>query len=247
MNSDHSIILNSLFFVVGGLFAAMEYLRPDRTIDRKREFKKDIVAFFVLILSGVLLSAPLIKLFHSWSFIQFQAQSTFQTYFKVIAATIVLDFANYWIHYWMHKSNAYWKAHVFHHKVEELYWFSGLRASFTHYASFIFSRTIVGVFLFDLSSYEMLIYLIFGYTTNFYQHTNARVGHKFIEWILVTPRVHRLHHSTQGRRMKNLGTIFSFWDRMFGTWLDPETYEKEYELGVKPNSEKIDFKELLGI
>lgn len=247
MVKEHSLILNGLFFIVGLIFYLLEVLVPERQINRKIEFKKDILAFFVLIFSGLIISAPLITFFNNYSLPHHDLFKDLNPIVKVLLATLVLDYLNYWIHFFMHKYNWYWKAHIFHHKVEQLYWFSGLRASFTHYASFIISRSVVGILLFHLNSFELLIYLVFGYTTNFYQHTNARVGHRWIEWILVTPRIHRLHHSTQGRRMKNLGTIFSFWDRLHGTWLDPEQYNKEYELGVKPNDKAINLKELVGI
>ncbi|PIP93750.1 MAG: hypothetical protein COW00_07650 [Bdellovibrio sp. CG12_big_fil_rev_8_21_14_0_65_39_13] len=246
MTKDHSLILNSLFFVVGLLFFAMEILRPDRKIDRKLEFKKDLLAFGMLILSGVLISAPLMKFYQILNLPHWVWFSSINSLAKVLIATIVLDFFNYWIHLFMHKWPWFWKGHLLHHKIEQLYWFSGLRASFVHYASFIFSRATIGVLLFNLNSYEMLVYLVIGYTTNFYQHTNARIGHRWIEWVLVTPRVHRLHHSVNGRRMKNIGTIFSFWDRWFGTWLDPEEIDDNYKLGVRPNSPEIKWNEVIG-
>ena len=42
-----------------------------------------------------------------------------------------------------------------------------------------------------------------------------------MEYILITPAAHRIHHSTAPEHFNsNLG-ILSIWDRMFGTYVDP--------------------------
>lgn len=246
MTSYHSLSLNIVFIVLGGLFHLAEYFYPDRKINHGHEFKKDIIAFMLLSMCGVVISTPLIHYYRTLDLSFFSFFHEMNSLTKIFLATLVTDFLNYWIHYFMHKHAWYWKAHVHHHRVENLYWFSGLRASFGHYFSFILSRVSVGIVLFNLSSGELFFYLSIGLVTNFYQHTNAKIGHKWIEWILVTPRIHRLHHSANGRRLKNLATIFSFWDRMFGTYIDPETHRENYELGVK-SEKQSEWKELIGI
>jgi sterol desaturase/sphingolipid hydroxylase (fatty acid hydroxylase superfamily) len=41
-------------------------------------------------------------------------------------------------------------------------------------------------------------------------------------WLLVTPGMHRVHHSIDPRYYnRNFGQMFSFWDRLFGTYLAP--------------------------
>ena len=246
MTPLHSMMLNIVFITLGGLFHLAEYLYPDRKINHRQEFKKDIIAFMLLSACGVLISTPLINYYRTLDLSFLSTLHNLNSFTKVLLATVITDFLNYWIHYYMHKKAWYWKAHVHHHRVENLYWFSGLRASFGHYLSFILSRVTVGIVLFNLSSGELFFYLSIGLITNFYQHTNAKIGHRWVELILVTPRVHRLHHASNGRRLKNIATIFSFWDRMFGTYLDPETYPSDYELGVK-TEKKSEWKEIIGL
>lgn len=245
MNPQHSLMLNFVFIVLGASFHAAEYLWPERKLSHRQEFGKDVIAFMLLSFCGVLISSPLINYYRSLDLSALSTLHNLNSFTKIALATLITDFLNYWIHYFMHKYNWYWKAHVHHHRVENLYWFSGLRASFGHYTSFILSRITVGIVLFNLSSGELFFYLSFGLITNFYQHTNAKIGHRFVEWVLVTPRVHRLHHASNGRRLKNLATIFSFWDRMFGTYVDPETHPVDYQLGVKGHK-KSEWKELIG-
>lgn len=238
-------MLNVVFMTLGGLFHLAEHLYPDRTINHRQEFKKDIIAFMLLSLCGILISTPLINYYRTLDTSFLYSLHNLNSLTKVLLATLLTDFLNYWIHYFMHKNAWYWRAHVHHHRVENLYWFSGLRASFGHYFSFIMSRVTVGIVIFNLSSGELFFYLSIGLITNFYQHTNAKIGHRWIEWILVTPRVHRLHHAANGRRLKNIATIFSFWDRMFGTYLDPEKNPSNYELGVKIEKQN-EIREIIG-
>ncbi|MFZ4715815.1 MAG: sterol desaturase family protein [Bacteriovoracaceae bacterium] len=196
-------------------------------------------------LGGSFISGPLVS-FYQKTNVSISILTTLPAFTKIILATVLTDFLNYWIHYGMHRWNWLWKTHLHHHRITELYWFSGLRSSFSHIFLFILSRVTVGVLLFQLSSDQLLIYFAIGMLGSFYQHTNSRLNSSLLEWIFITPRVHRLHHSIKGRRIKNLGTIFSIWDRIFGTYLDPSGEEKTYQLGIPSSENKWSWKEIIG-
>lgn len=186
MDSRHSLMLNFLFLGAGLLFLLLEKWRPQRKVDRFREIKMDVIAFMVLTACGPILSMPL-QIFYETNFRNlFPALLEFNPVIRVLLATLATDFFNYWVHYWMHKSNYFWRTHVFHPRIQELYWFSGLRASFSPYLSFILTRITVGILIFELNSIELLLYFSIGVVTNFYQHTNAKVGEGFLELILVS-------------------------------------------------------------
>ncbi len=245
MSTEHTIYLN-IFFVMSGLFFYfLEKYFPERKLNFKLEFKYEVGAFIMLNISGLMVSSPLQKFYTQIPF-NFPLR-TEVLILNVILATLVLDFINYWVHYFMHTNKYIWRTHVFHHKIQNLYWFSGLRASFMHYFQFIFTRVTVGFFLFNLNSLELLIYFCIGVFTNFYQHTNSNTGHRIIEWIFVSPRIHRLHHSTKGQRCINIGTIFSFWDRLFGTFVDPAPLNENYDLGIEKTKNRISMREFIGI
>jgi sterol desaturase/sphingolipid hydroxylase (fatty acid hydroxylase superfamily) len=55
---------------------------------------------------------------------------------------------------------------------------------------------------------------------NDFMHLNVTWPSRRLEWILVTPRFHRVHHDV-GMRHGNYGIRFTFWDRMFGTYVAP--------------------------
>jgi sterol desaturase/sphingolipid hydroxylase (fatty acid hydroxylase superfamily) len=55
-----------------------------------------------------------------------------------------------------------------------------------------------------------------------FQHSNLRVPEPYetiVRRILVTPNMHRIHHSTvRGEHNSNFSTILSVWDRLLGTY-----------------------------
>ncbi len=59
----------------------------------------------------------------------------------------------------------------------------------------------------------------------FFQHANIAWPAGFeraIGWLVQTPSMHRVHHSPVPRETNsNFGAVFSFWDRLFGTYLRP--------------------------
>jgi sterol desaturase/sphingolipid hydroxylase (fatty acid hydroxylase superfamily) len=61
---------------------------------------------------------------------------------------------------------------------------------------------------------------------NLLQHANVEYP-RWIErrlgWLLVTADMHRIHHSPEPRETNsNFGAVFSFWDRLFGTYVPPD-------------------------
>ena len=64
-----------------------------------------------------------------------------------------------------------------------------------------------------------------------------------MEWFIVMPRYHHIHHSSNPDHYNlNLGNNFTFWDRLFGTYLDPDTLERSkmvFGIGEKPNPMRL--------
>ena len=65
-------------------------------------------------------------------------------------------------------------------------------------------------------------------------HSNLWVPFpRYLELVFVTPRVHFVHHA-RDRKLSdsNYGFIFTIWDRLFGTYTDPDTVSKDEPLGL---------------
>ena len=135
-----------------------------------------------------------------------------------IIAFICIDFAQYWIHRLKHKINIFWNIHVIHHSSEEFNLACALRQSISNLigftAIFLIPAAIIGV------PYEIISVLtplhLFG---QFWYHTRHIGKLGFLEYIIVTPSQHRVHHAINPEYIdKNLSSIFCVWDRVFGTF-----------------------------
>lgn len=168
-----------------------------------------------------------------------------------IIAFICIDFASYWSHRLNHKINFFWNQHVIHHSSEEFNMACALRQSISNIlgygALFLIPAAILGI-------PEQVIAVLaplhlFG---QFWYHTQHIGKLGWLEYIIVTPSQHRVHHAINPIYIdKNLSAIFCVWDRMFGTFQE-ELKEEPPVYGVlKPvqswNPIWINFQHLWGL
>ena len=135
-----------------------------------------------------------------------------------IIAFICLDFASYWNHRLNHSVNFFWNQHVIHHSSQEFNLACALRQSISNLlgygAIFLIPAAFFGV------PHKVISFLaplhLFG---QFWYHTKHIGKLGFLEYILVTPSQHRVHHAINKEYIdKNLSAIFCVWDRLFGTF-----------------------------
>ena len=135
-----------------------------------------------------------------------------------IVAFICIDFASYCHHYLKHSVNIFWNQHVIHHSSEEFNLACALRQSITNNLGvgilFLLPAALCGVPPKVISIIAPLH--LFG---QFWYHTRHIGKLGFLEYIIVTPSQHRVHHAINPEYIdKNLGAIFCVWDRAFGTF-----------------------------
>ena len=155
-------------------------------------------------------------------------------------AFICIDFASYWNHRLNHKINIFWNRHVIHHSSEEFNLACALRQSissiFGFGALFLIPAAILGVPPKVISILAPLH--LFG---QFWYHTRHIGKLGWLEYILVTPSQHRVHHAINPIYIdKNLSAIFCIWDRLFGTFQEelddePPVYGvlNQFKLGIR--------------
>ena len=167
---------------------------------------KDILGLTVIIISYPFLLSKL-------SFFDFE-----NTLWVYIIAFICIDFSSYWNHRLNHKINIFWNQHVIHHSSEEFNLACALRQSISNFlgygALFLIPAAIFGI------QHEVIGLLLplhlFG---QFWYHTRHIGKLGILEYIIVTPSQHRVHHAINPVYIdKNLGAIFCVWDRWFGTF-----------------------------
>ena len=140
-----------------------------------------------------------------------------------IVLLITIDFIYYWFHKLSHHSPLLWANHSVHHQAEKFNFTVGLRPPlFNEFFSF-FIHIPAALLGFSPENYALLF--IFHTSWQLFNHTRfIKKEIPFLNFIFVTPSHHRVHHGQNAQYInKNFGAIFSFWDRMFGT------YEKEKE------------------
>ena len=135
-----------------------------------------------------------------------------------IFALLAYDFSYYWFHRVSHEVNLFWAAHVVHHQSEDYNLGTALRQSGSGLFGFIFYLPwlVVGIppEIFFASGAINLVYQFWVHT----QHVK-RIG--LLEYVLITPSNHRVHHAQNSIYIdRNYGGILCIWDRLFGTFQD---------------------------
>ncbi len=167
----------------------------------------------------------------------------FQANFWVecLVALLVLDFANYCIHRFLHTNKWTWSFHRVHHSDMDVDLTTGLRF---HPIEAIFSAIVHGILivLLGFSAQVVVIHLILVVAFNLFTHGNVKLHSKVdhvLSVIFITPRIHVIHHTRLRQdHDSNYGNIFSIWDRALGTLtLTPSkpivTGLKEYQIPSK--------------
>ena len=138
-------------------------------------------------------------------------------------AVVILDFAVWLQHRLMHFSPLLWRMHKVHHSDRDLDATSALRF---HPFELIVSTLYKSLWV-ALLGVPVLIALAFELWLNanaLFNHSNIRMPRRLdslIRYIIVTPDMHLVHHSTiVSEQHRNYGFALTIWDRLFGTYAD---------------------------
>lgn len=155
--------------------------------------------------------------------------SSFWTY---TIAFVLIDFAAYWSHRWNHEINLFWNRHIVHHSSEEFNLSCALRQSISAIVGVYFFLSIPMAIL-GIPAEVLAITAPLHLFAQFWYHTRLIKRLGVLEYIIVTPAHHRVHHAINPEYIdKNYAAIFIIWDRLFGTFQD-ELAEVPAVYGVK--------------
>jgi sterol desaturase/sphingolipid hydroxylase (fatty acid hydroxylase superfamily) len=130
---------------------------------------------------------------------------------------VLEDFAYYVLHYVDHHCRFFWAVHVTHHSSTEFNLTTGFRSS-------VFQPLYRVIYFAPLAwfGFQPLDVLFMYAATQIYGsliHTETVRKMGFLEYILVTPSHHRVHHASNGPYLdKNMGMCLIIWDKLFGTF-----------------------------
>lgn len=142
---------------------------------------------------------------------------------EIIACVLALDALIYGQHVVFHKIPALWRIHRMHHVDLDFDVSTGLRF---HPIEILISMGVkwLAVIILGAPALAVLIFEILLNAFPMFNHANAGLPEpvdRALRWLVVTPDMHRVHHSVIGEETNsNYGFNLSWWDRLCGTYRD---------------------------
>ncbi|MEM9848842.1 MAG: sterol desaturase family protein, partial [Bacteroidota bacterium] len=129
-----------------------------------------------------------------------------------------LDFAAYWSHRFNHTVNVLWNRHLVHHSSEEFNLSCALRQSISEIVG-VYFFLYIPIALLGVPAEVIAIVAPVHLFAQFWYHTRLINKMGWLEYIIVTPSHHRVHHAVNPEYIdKNYAAIFIVWDKWFGTF-----------------------------
>jgi alkylglycerol monooxygenase len=155
----------------------------------------------------------------------FSIESTAATWILLFLAT---DLLWYWYHRFGHTVNLFWASHIVHHQSDDFNYTVAARIT-------VFQAVARGLFwcvlpIIGFNAEMITVLLLIHGTYPFFTHTQLVGKLGWLEYIIVTPSHHRVHHSSNPEYLdKNYGDMLIIWDKIFGTFIE-ETTEPKFGL-----------------
>ena len=244
MEHETSIRL-SVFLGLLVLFAVAEALAPrrKRTLPRGRRWTTNVIFTILntLTLRALAFGLPLLAVGaavdatrNGWGLFNY---TNWPAWLEILLAILILDLAIWAQHLVTHKVPVLWRLHRVHHADRDMDVTTAIRF---HPVEIGLSMLLkIGlVYLLGPAALAVVLFEILLNGTALFNHTNWRIPLWFdalLRKILVTPDMHRIHHSVHRREHdSNYGFSLSIWDRIFQTYRDqPEAGHDEMLTGLE--------------
>lgn len=153
-----------------------------------------------------------------------------------LLSLFLLDLTIYTQHFVFHRVPFFWRLHRMHHTDLDIDITTGARF---HTIEIIASMVvkISAVIIMGAPAWSVLLFEILLNATSMFNHSNIRIPisvDEFLRKIVVTPDMHRVHHSVIIEETNsNFGFNFPWWDRIFMTYRDqPSLGHEEMVIGL---------------
>lgn len=165
----------------------------------------------------------------------------------MVAGILLMDLIGaYFIHWVEHKVKWMWMFHLVHHSDQQIDTTSANR----HHPGesvFRFVFTTLAVLIIGAPMWMVFMYQTLSVVLTQFNHSNVQMP-KWLDdtlmWVICTPNMHRVHHHyRQPYSDSNYGNIFSFWDRIFGTFTTVDNSKLVY--GVDTHMHSAEANDLL--
>ena len=146
-------------------------------------------------------------------------------HFKPVTGLIIflllMDMWMYWWHRMNHTVQLLWQFHRLHHTDEHMNTTTVLRF---HFAELLISNFFKALFFLFVGPavFMVAVYEVIFLANVLFHHSNVRMSpaaDRIYRLLFSSPLMHRLHHSKkQEERNSNYSSVFSGWDRLFGSY-----------------------------
>lgn len=153
---------------------------------------------------------------------------------QIIVSLVIFDLLNYWWHRWNHRIALLWRFHKVHHVDTHVDVTTSMRF---HPGELLISSLFKAGWILVLgpSLWAFVIFEVSVTVASQFHHTNIDFSDRLesiLRSFIVTPRYHTAHHTVKRRTgNNNFGTILIFWDKLFGSYFEPD-YEEMKQLGL---------------
>jgi sterol desaturase/sphingolipid hydroxylase (fatty acid hydroxylase superfamily) len=163
---------------------------------------------------------------------------------SIITTLLILDFAIYGQHIVMHKLPLLWRLHKVHHTDLE---FDATTAVRFHPLEIVISMLYkaVCIVLIGGNPEAIIIFEIILNGAATFNHSNVKIPDKvdkILRWLIITPDMHRIHHSTEPTETdSNYGFSVSWWDRLCRTYTaEPKQPQNTMTIGLKAYRKQVE-------
>ena len=239
--SNEKFIRMGFFFGMLAIMALWEILAPRRvlTVSKAVRWVNNLgLVFFNSFLIRLVFPAAAVGMAafaseQGWGILNY-----YQTPFwlAVIASIVIMDFIIYLQHVMVHAVPALWRLHRVHHADPDFDVTTGARF---HPIEIILSMLIKFATIAVLGPpvVAVVIFEVVLNATAMFNHSNVRLNltvDKFLRLFVVTPDMHRVHHSVEDDEANsNFGFNLPWWDRLFGTYRDqPRAGHENMTIGI---------------
>lgn len=144
---------------------------------------------------------------------------------QVAVIMVSVSLFRYWMHRMQHTVPFLWELHAYHHRVTDL---QATNTYVSHPIDFALRNVLIFLVLgiIGFSPFALLLAVPASNISGTFSHCGGDVKAGLLNYVFVTPEVHRWHHSAQVPEgygySCNYGVEFSFWDIIFGTFYLPQ-------------------------
>jgi len=240
--TDHSLLIRlTAFFTIFFAMTVWETLAPRRTprMSKPRRWLTNLsltaidslIARILLLIPG--LGLALTAQSQGWGLLN---RLDLPPFAAGVFSILILDLTIYLQHFLFHKVPLFWLLHGLHHTDLDIDVTTGTRFHPLEIAMSLLIKAGT-IILMGIPGWAFLLFEILLNGTSLFNHGNVRISHgvdRVLRLFLVTPDMHRVHHSVIIReRDSNFGFNLPWWDRLFGTYRDqPEKGHTDMIIGL---------------